>query len=180
MGAVKDRANRRQTEGNHPCPDKVGAARRSRRAGSLVHLREGTSVVEFALAAPVLMGLLVPLADLGIAYSRQLQVEQAAQAGAQYASVHPWNSNSVNAISNAVTSAGALDGISASPAPSQVCGCPSGSAVTSYGCNSTCPNGQTAGYYVVVNAQLPYAPPLPYSVLGNSMTLAAQTTVRIR
>jgi Flp pilus assembly protein TadG len=141
--------------------------------------RAGSSAVEFALATPVLLGLLVPLVDLGMVYSRQIQVEQAAQAGAQYASVHPWNSNSVSAISNAVTAAGALPGITASPPPNQICGCPSGSAVLSYNCNTTCPNGQSAGYYVIVNAELPYTPALPYSVLGNSLTLSAQTTIRI-
>jgi Flp pilus assembly protein TadG len=136
--------------------------------------------VEFALAAPVLMALLVPLVDLGIAISEQLQVAQAVQAGAQYASIHPWNSNSVDAISNAVASATGLAAITATPPPRQVCGCPSGSAILSYSCNTTCSNGETAGYYVVVTAELPYAPPLPYSVLGNSVTLSAQSMVRIR
>jgi hypothetical protein len=51
--------------------------------------------------------------------------------------------------------------------------------VLSYSCNSTCPNGHTPGYYVIVNAQLPYAAVLPYSVLGNAVTLSAQTTVRV-
>jgi Flp pilus assembly protein TadG len=148
--------------------------------GSLIRARGGTSVVEFALAAPVLLGLLVPLADLGIAYSRQLQVEQAAQAGAQYAIFHPWNSNSATAISAAVTASGSLPGLTAAPPPTQLCGCPSGSALLSYVCNTTCPNGETAGYYVVVNARVAYRPPLPYSVLGRSLTLSAQSTVRVR
>jgi Flp pilus assembly protein TadG len=155
------------------------AGHQRRRLDRLWRARKGTSVVEFALAAPVLLGLLVPLIDLGIAYSQQLQVAQAAQAGAQYALFHPWNSNSVTAISNAVTSAGGPAGIAASPPPSQICGCATGSAVLSYSCNSTCPNGKAPGYYVIVNAQLPYTPPLPYSVLGNSVTLSAQSTVRI-
>jgi Flp pilus assembly protein TadG len=157
----------------------VGNARCQRRGAALARCRAGTAVVEFALAAPVLLGLLVPLVDLGIAYSRQIRLSQAAQAGAQYAIAHPWNSNSVTDISNAVTAAGALRGIAASPAPAQVCGCANGSAVLSYSCNSTCPNGQTAGFYVVVNAQVPYTTVLPYSVLGNAVTLSAQTTVRI-
>jgi Flp pilus assembly protein TadG len=45
--------------------------------------------VEFALAAPLLVGLLVPMADFGIAFSDQIQVQQAAAAGAQYAAFHP-------------------------------------------------------------------------------------------
>src|SRR5439155_25522439 len=135
----------------------------------------GTSAVEFGLAAPILLGLLVPLADLGIAFSEQLQVEQAAQAGAQYAALHAWNSNSVSSITTAVTSASPLSGLSATPAPSQSCGCPTGSTISSATCGSTCSNGETAGYYVTVNAQATYVPQLPYSVLGSSVTLSAQS-----
>ena len=156
------------------------AAGRTRGWRALARSAGGMAAVEFGLAAPVLAGLLVPVADLGIAYSRQIQVQQAAQAGAQYAAFHPWNSNSVNAISNAVTSASTLPGISASPAPAEFCGCPTGNSVSSVTCNSTCPDGQTAGYYVVVNAKLSYTPQLPYSVLGNPVTLRAQATVRVR
>ena len=153
--------------------------RGARRLAALVWGAGGTSAVEFALAAPVLIGLLVPMADLGMAFSQQIKVQQAAAAGAQYAALHPWNSTSATAIANAVTAATSL-AVTASPAPSQSCGCASSSAVTSATCGSTCPNGQTAGYYVIVNAQSPYTPQLPYSVLGSSVTLTAQSTVRIR
>jgi Flp pilus assembly protein TadG len=180
MDSATDQANRRPAAGTDRLSLVAVMTLWLRRGILLVRSHDGTSVVEFALATPVLLGLLVPLVDLGMAYSQQIQVEQAAQAGALYASVHPWNSGSVNAISNAVAAAGARPGIAASPPPSQVCGCPSGTAVLSYSCNSTCPNGQTAGYYVIVNAQLPYTPALPYSVLGDALTLTAQTTVRIR
>jgi Flp pilus assembly protein TadG len=149
------------------------------RLAALVCGEGGTSAVEFALAAPLLVGLLVPMADLGMAFSQQIKVQQAAAAGAQYAALHPWNSTSATAIANAVTAATTL-AVTASPAPSQSCGCPSSSSVVYAACNSTCSNGQTAGYYVIVNAQSPYIPQLPYSVLGSSVTLTAQSTVRIR
>jgi Flp pilus assembly protein TadG len=140
----------------------------------------GNAAVEFALAAPVLVGLLVPLADLGIAYSRQIQVQQAAQAGAQYAVFHPWNSTSPATISNVVTAATGLSGVAASPAPKEFCGCPSGSAIAAAACASTCPDGQPPGYFVTVSARTIYSPPLPYSVLGGPVALTAQSTVRVR
>ena len=154
-----------------------------RRFARLAGSEHGTSAVEFALAAPVLLALLVPLADFGIAFSEQLQVQQAAQAGAHYAALHPWNSNSATTIANAVTSANNLPGLSATPAPSQSCGCPNGSAITSATCGSTCSNGNggsagIAGYYVTVSAQATYRPQLPYSMLGSSLTLSATSTVR--
>jgi Flp pilus assembly protein TadG len=157
----------------------AGPRRWLERLRSLANSVDGGAAVEFGLAVPLLVGLLVPVADLGIAYSQKILVDQAAQAGAQYAALHPWHSNSAAEIANAVTSATTLP-IAATPAPRQICGCPSGTAVTEATCGSTCSTSETAGYYVVVNAQLPYTPVLPYSVLGDSVTLASQTTVRIR
>jgi Flp pilus assembly protein TadG len=147
---------------------------------SLFCAKSGASAVEFAMAAPILMGLLVPVADLGIAFAQRQQVQLAVQAGAQYASFHPWHQNSATDIANAVRAASPLSSISVTPAPYQVCGCPNGSAVTSMTCGATCANGQTAGYYVVVTAQAAYTPALPYSALPDGTTLTGQSTVRIR
>lgn len=147
---------------------------------SLLGARGGTSAVEFALAAPVLLGILTPVADLGIAFAQRQQLQQAVQAGAQYASFHPWNRNSPTDIANAVRAASTLSGVAVTPAPFQTCGCPDGSTILSATCGSTCSNGQTAGYYVVVTAQLPYTPILPYSALADQVTLTGQSTVRIR
>ena len=140
----------------------------------------GSAAVEFVVAAPILLALLVPVVDLGMAYSQRLRLEQAVQAGAQYAIFHPWSSNSPTAIAAAVRAASALSGVSISPAPYQACGCPNGSAINLTACNITCPGGETAGYYAVVSARLTYAPMLPYSLLGDTVTLSAQSTVRIR
>lgn len=152
----------------------------SRRLASLLRAEHGNAALEFALAAPLLVALLVPVADLGMAFSQKIQVQQAAQAGAQYATIHPWTSSSATAISNAVLAASTLSSLAASPAPSQTCGCPTGSAIATATCSSTCSDGQPAGYYVTINAQAPYTPQLPYSVLGSSVTLSAQSTVRVR
>jgi Flp pilus assembly protein TadG len=154
--------------------------RRLARLGGLAGAKGGSAALEFALATPLLVALLVPVADLGLAYSEQIRVQQAAQAGAQYAIFHPWSSTSATAISNAVLAASSLSTITASPAPSQTCGCPGSSAITTTSCGSICSDGQSAGYYVTVNAQAPYTSAMPYSVFGSSVTLTAQSTVRIR
>ena len=142
--------------------------------------QRGTAAVEFALATPIMFALLVPIADLGMAFAEQIQVQQAAQAGAQYAAFHPWNSQSVTKIKSAVTAASRLGSIQPTPDPAQVCGCPNGGGITTATCSSACPDGEAAGYYVVVNAQAPYHTTLPYSILGDSVTLTAQATVRIQ
>jgi Flp pilus assembly protein TadG len=154
--------------------------RLSRRVAGLARSTRGTSAVEFAVAAPVLLGLLVPVADLGMAFAQRQQVQQAVQAGAQYAASHPWHRDAPNDITSAVRAAGPISGLSVTPAPYQVCGCPGDTAVLTMTCGTPCANGQTAGYYVVVSAELPYTPVLPYSALSNQVTLTGQATVRIR
>lgn len=176
--AIDTRPDRTQLDQRGIEPDHRSRRPRLGWLRGFVAAKTAATSVEFALAAPILLTLLMPVADLGLAYSLQIQVQQAAQAGAQYASLHPWNSTSVASIANAVTAATRLDGLLAYPPPSQICGCPNGTAVVAAACRSLCANGEDAGYYVVVNAQLAYSPVLPYSLLGNSVTLMAQATVR--
>jgi Flp pilus assembly protein TadG len=154
-----------------------GVAGRLRR---LLGCDRGVAAVEFALAAPILLGALVPVADLGIAFAKQQQLRQAVQAGTQYAAGNPWNQNSPTQIAAAVTAATPLTGMTVSPSPYQQCGCPNGSAITTTTCGNACSGGDTAGYYVVVSAQLTYTPVLPYSLLGSSRVLSAQSTIRVR
>src|SRR6266550_1150175 len=86
--------------------------RAAHRLTLLMRSERGNSAIEFALATPILLGLLVPVADLGMAFTQQIQVQQAAQAGAQYALLHGYSSS---AISNAITAATNLSGVSAAP-----------------------------------------------------------------
>ena len=178
-GCPVDRAGRRV---GHRSGTRLtsGFADRLRR---LLRCKRGVAAVEFALAAPLLMGALVPVADLGIAFAKQQQVRQAVQAGAQYASSHPWDQYASAAIAGAVTAATPLSGITLSPSPYRQCGCPSGTdgagGIANATCDSTCLSGQTAGYYVVVSAQLTYTPVLPYSLLGSSKILSAQSMIRV-
>jgi Flp pilus assembly protein TadG len=153
-----------------------GFKRAGRCLADLLDARGGNAAVEFSTAVPVLAIIFVPLIDIGMAVYQQMQVQDAAQAGAQYAMVHGWNSS---AIESAITSATALS-VSASPAPSKSCGCPDGSSVSAATCGSTCPDGQTTGTYVTVGAQATYTPLLPYPTMGSSVTLSSQTTARIQ
>jgi Flp pilus assembly protein TadG len=148
--------------------------------GSLARAKAGTAAIEFAIGVPILSMLLVPVADLGLALSQYIKTQQAAQAGALYAANHPWNSNSPSEIASAVKAASTFKGISALPAPTQTCGCPTGGSIAAASCSSTCASGEAPGYYVVVNAQSPYTTQLPYSFLGHSPVLTAQSVIRIR
>lgn len=142
----------------------------------------GVAAVEFAIVVPILLTLLIPACDLGMGISQQLQVWEAAQAGAQNALANGFAST---AIENAVTGATSLASIRATPAPVESCGCPTGSAVAAANpavppCTGNCPNGEQSGTYVTVSAIAVYSPLIPYPTLGSSVTLTAQSFVRIQ
>src|SRR3954470_17974413 len=94
----------------------------------LLRCKRGAAAVEFGLSAPLLLAVLVPVADLGLAFAAQQQLQDSVQAGALYAATHPWNQNASSAIASAVTAATPLSGLSTSPSPYQMCGCPSGTS----------------------------------------------------
>lgn len=136
----------------------------------------GNAAIELALLAPPLMLLVVGTVDYGLAVYDQIEVQNAAQAGAEYALKHGY---STTGISGAMSAATPLT-ISAVPAPAQSCGCPSGTTLTPTACGNNCASGLTAGTYVTVNAQTTYTTILPYPGVPNSYTLAASSTVRIQ
>jgi Flp pilus assembly protein TadG len=143
----------------------------------LLRATQGSVAIEFSIGVPVMVIILIPLVDLGMGIYQQMQVQDAAQAGAQYAMTHGWNSG---AIQNTVMGTTALASMSASPPPVKTCGCPDDSSIAAAACGSTCADGRTAGTYVTVSAQATYAPLLPYPLLGSSVTLSAQATARIQ
>jgi Flp pilus assembly protein TadG len=171
-----------------PLPGRLAALLRPSRTwiGALMRDRRGVSAVEFGLAAPVFLAALSPLIDLGLAFSQQIRVNQAAEAGAQYAAVNPyntgtWATNVQNAVTNATT-------LSVTPnVGAETCGCPNSTSTAiagGYGtppsCTGTCPDGSSPGYYVTINAQVTYTSVMPYSILGTSTTLSSQAVVRIQ
>jgi len=142
----------------------------------------GVAAIEFAAIAMVFVIMMIGTADFGMGFYRKMQVQNAAQAGAQYAMVHEFSASSISSIESAVISTTAVSGIVPSPAPVQFDGCPSNTGVTSPDINSKCPDGSTAGTYVTVWAQGVYQTILPFPLLGipDSFTFTAQSTVRIK
>ena len=138
---------------------------------------EGLSGIEFALIAPVLILSFIATADFGLAIYAKMEVENAAQAGTEYAARNGYTSSSVT---SAVTSATSMSGISATPAPSQFCGCPSTSGVTTATCNTNCASGAVAGTYVSASAQATYTTIISYPGIPASYTFSSTSTVRIK
>jgi Flp pilus assembly protein TadG len=161
--------------------------------GALARDRRGMSAVEFGLAAPIFLGALSPVIDIGMAFSHQIRVNQAVEAGAQYAAMNPynptnWSSNISSAITNATT-------MSVTPSVgSQTCGCPNSTStaivaaatpntVSTCGTQNggaACSDGSQPGYYVTISATSTYTSVMPYSILGSSRTLTSQAVVRVQ
>lgn len=157
----------------------ASAVRKSLRR--FVHIRKddirGVALIEFAIIAPILVILMVCTIDLAMGIYRKMQVQNAAQAGAQYAMLRGFNASS---ISSAVVNATKFSGVSASPGPIQFCGCASSTGVSSAACNSTCSGGALAGTYVTVSAKGTYKTLLLYPSIPENFNFTAQSTVRIQ
>ena len=173
---------------NRPPSGWVAAAMRPSlaRIGALARDRRGMSAVEFGLAAPVFLAILTPVIDLGLAFSQQIRVNQAVEAGSQYATANPYNGSTwASNVSGAMTNATTL---SVSPVVgSETCGCPNSTStaiIGGYGsppsCTGPCPDGSNPGYYVTISASLTYTSVMPYSILGSTATLSSQAVVRVQ
>jgi Flp pilus assembly protein TadG len=137
----------------------------------------GAAAIEFGLMIPIFSLMVVSVTDIGLAVYRKMQVENAAQAGAQYAIVRGF---SQTGISNAVTSATNSPAVTASPEPVQFCGCPTSTGVSTVSCGTVCPGGAMAGTYAKVSAQGTYYTLINYQVVANSYSLSAQSTARLQ
>ena len=137
----------------------------------------GIAAIEFAILGAVLCLIVVAIGDLGMGFYSYMQVQNSAQAGAQYAIVHGFNSTS---IGNAVTNATSVSGITASPAPQQFCGCVSGATVATATCGTVCADGMSAGTYVSASAVRDYSTLISYPGFPASYHQTAISTVRIK
>ena len=140
----------------------------------------GTAAIEFAIIGGVFSALVVVSGDIGLAYYANMQVQTAAQVGAQYAVNHGKSAFDANAISNAVLSATSTTGITASPAPVEFCACPSGTTLTTAACGTVCADGTGAGTYARVSASRTHTVVVPYPWLPASYAQTATSTVRTK
>src|SRR6516164_8741737 len=98
----------------------------ARAAGST----SGAAAIEFGIVVPLLALMVTCVIDLGFGIYYKMQVEDAAQIGAQWAIKNGFDATNISYISYAVTHATNASGISASPAPFEFCGCATGSSIS--------------------------------------------------
>src|SRR5437867_11818042 len=131
----------------------------------------GAAAVEFAILSSLLVLMMVAVMDLGMGLYRGIQVRNAAQAGAAYAMAKGYNASS---ITSAVLNATSFSQVSASPAPTQFCGCPTTAGITTVTCGSTCVGGSSAGTYVRASATGSYTTLMRYPLFPDSFNYAIQ------
>jgi Flp pilus assembly protein TadG len=153
----------------------------------------GVAAIEFAMAMPLLMILLAGLLEIGFRMFESMQVQDAVEAGALYASLQVWNpdifANSAN-LANTVTAvetATGTGGITATT--SEICGCPSAGGIDQGGtcsgnpcscAGNTCPAaGTAAGTYVQINSSLTHTSFITYPGLALPPTLTGYAIVRV-
>jgi Flp pilus assembly protein TadG len=136
----------------------------------------GSTAIEFALLIPTLAIFVSGVAELGFTLYQAGRVYDAIEAGLLYAAQNGWNSSGISA---AVVNATGFPGITASPSPSQFCGCPGTGGITTAACSSTCSNGNTPGQYVQINSLLARVSIVSFPGLGLPSTLSATAIVRL-
>lgn len=145
----------------------------------------GTAAIEFGLFLPFLLILLTGTVELGFAMYEAMQVSNAVEAGALYAAKNGFNAANIRAATTgASTLPSQLNALSATPDPTQFCGCPSASgSISNLGppsggvCSATACNGGPASTYVQVNASLAHTVIFPTS-WGIPATFTAHAIVR--
>ena len=139
--------------------------------------KEGSAAVEAALILPILLALMTGLFDLGFAFYESMQVQSAADAGAQYAAQNTWDTAKIATVVSGATGGAS---ITATPAPSQFCACPTGGTLANISCASTCANGTTPSLYALVKAQKLHETILRWPSLPQPLTLTGQSITRIQ
>ena len=137
----------------------------------------GAAAIEFGVVVPMLALMVTAVIDIGLGVHAKMQLEDAAQAGIEWAIRNGFDANK---ISSAVTSATNNSNITATPAPVQFCGCANGASVASATCGAPCPGGATAGTYVTVSAQTTYNTMMNYPAVPSTYNFAMQSTARLQ
>jgi hypothetical protein len=127
-----------------------------RRLSRLWTETQGLGAIEFGFIAPLLLTMLLGVMDFGMAFWQQLEIANAADAGAQWGMSNSYNAGSIVTVAQSATNLSSVSVSSTNP-----CGCASNTGIASgYGTppNCTaCPDGSTAQQYIVVDTHICYS-----------------------
>jgi Flp pilus assembly protein TadG len=146
----------------------------------LCKANHGAALVELALVTPILLLLVIGAVDLGHAYYVDLEVENAAHAGAEYGSINPTLTAGITAA--AKQSAPNLSNLTVT-APTWGCECSdgtsySGNCSTTPVCVVTTTRGGNVVHRVQVTTSSVYTTIVPWPGIPSPITLSATAAVR--
>lgn len=133
----------------------------------------GAGAVELALALPMLVVMMLGIADLSLAVNEKMRLTAAARSGAQWAYGH---SGETGGVAAAVTQASGLDATAITTATTSFCGCSGGANVA---CDATCDDGNGRREYVTITVSESWSPTLNLPGLG-SIELSGTATLRVK
>jgi len=151
----------------------------------------GATAIEFACIAGILALMTLGVIDYGRAFWYRMEVQNAAQAGADWAQYNAFNCG-ISSCSGGVPSglqtailyatnlpSGAISFSVAASSGNSTCGCPNGSGgmTTPVQCGASCSIGGTATGYATVTVSYNYTPFFPrWPGLGQVITLTGSAT----
>jgi Flp pilus assembly protein TadG len=130
-----------------------------RRLKSLARDERGASIIEMAMAMPVLAGLLIGMVDISRAYSAKLQIEQAAQRAIEKVQQYNTTDSTYNTLKAEAGSAARAAGFT-TVADNDVtidywleC---NGARQADY--TTSCPDGQSYGRWITIDIPAKFTP----------------------
>lgn len=146
----------------------------------LCKANHGAALVELAFVTPILLVLVIGAVDFGRAYYVDLEVENAAHAGAEYGSLNPTLTAGI--ATAARQSAPDLSNLTVM-APTWGCECSDGSSysancATMPVCTANSTRGSNVVHRVQVKTKAVYTPLVPWPGIPSSITLTGEATMR--
>ena len=140
--------------------------------GRFLRCTRGTAAVETAIFTPIFLLFTLGITDLGASMFTRMQVNAATQAGAIYAVINSGTGQTCETLTTACQSA-VKNVINDATGNESFC--------STYTCTASiaaCADG--APKCIIVTAQYPYAPILPYAVYSwaQSETITSTSTIR--
>jgi Flp pilus assembly protein TadG len=141
--------------------------------GILHGLDHGSSLVEAAVAMPLLLLILLGAVDLARGYFLAMEIAGAANAGAEYGSQNPTD---ITGMRTAATG-DAADVPNLVASPTYGCGCSDGSSFSA-SCAVTPSCATNVVYRVTVDVSATYTPQFPWPGIPSSIPLSSSATMR--
>lgn len=144
------------------------------------HPKAGLAIVEFALAIPLLLLILVGLVETGRFAYYSILVGNAARAGVQYGAQNISNAQDDTGMQGAAK-ADAQNVAAINAQSGRICQCTNGTTTTALNCNTgTCPlSGYHRIIYVWVTASGTFTSLFRYPAIPQSFTISRTATMRV-